>query len=226
VSALYLRSILRHCTIGRIACALAVALVAGAADADVVELMSGERLEGKIALITDELVYVETGAGVLLIPRHTIRSMSGTAPVGPATGSAGDVLKALKGLQAAAASSTSQQEYKGRVDQSREIVVKFLQEGSSARLLAEPVRDAFALYELAAAAWESRLTNSATASAAIGRSAVIDRCPALQKIVADYPPATDQETAWRRGTAIEFEVPTILRCASDKVTEAERAMGR
>jgi len=212
--------------IGLIACALAVTLMAGDADADTVELMSGERIEGKIAKVTDDLVYVETAAGVVLVPRRTIRSMSGTAPIGPAAVPGGDVLKALKDLQTAAASPISQQEYKVRVDQSREVVAKFLQEGSSARILADPVRDAFALYEFAAAAWESRLTNSASASAAVGRSAVIDRCPALQKIVAAYPPATDQETSWRRGVAIEFEIPTIMRCASDKVTEAERAMAR
>ena len=195
------------------------------ADADVIELVSGERIEGKVVKVTDDLVYVETGAGVVLLPRHSVRSMGSTPAVAPPAAPAGEVVTALKGLQAAAASQISQKEYAARVAQSRPVVAKYLQEpGAAPPRGVDAVRDAFALYEFAAAVWESRLTNSAPASAAIGRSAVIDRCPALQKVVADYPPATDQETAWRRGVAIEFEIARVLTCASEKVAEAEGAL--
>lgn len=214
-------------TIGRIVCALAVASMVASADADMIELVSGERIEGKVVKVADDLVYVETEAGVVLLPRHTVRSMGSTPAVAPPAAPAGEVVTALKGLQAAAASQMSQKEYAARVAQNRPVVAKYLQEaGAAPPRGVDAVRDAFALYEFVAAVWESRLTNSAPASAAIGRSAVIDRCPALQKVVADYPPATDQETAWRRGVAIEFEIPRILACASEKVAEAEGALKR
>jgi hypothetical protein len=221
------RNPMRLRTIPRIVCALAVALMVSNADADIIELVSGERIEGKVVLVTDDLVYVETGDGVVLLPRRTVRSMGSTPAVAPSAAPAGEVVTVLKRLQAAAASPTSHKEYAAQVAQSRPVVAKYLQESSAAPPGgADAVRDAFALYEFAAAAWESRLTNSAPASAAIGRSATIDRCPALQKVVANYPPATDQETAWRRGVAIEFEIPSILTCASEKVAEAERALKR
>ncbi|MGH7302933.1 MAG: hypothetical protein ACRELZ_06560 [Candidatus Rokuibacteriota bacterium] len=91
-----------------------------------------------------------------------------------------------------------------------------------------PVRpamaEALALYEFVAKVWESRLTNSASASAANGRNSIIDRCSSLKHIVAGYPaPTTSQENAWRRGVALEFEIPSIWACASEKVTEAEAA---
>ena len=134
-------------------------------------------------------------------------------------------MTALKDLRATAAKPISQKEYGTQVALSREVVDKYLKAADGAnRSMSDAASDAVVLYEFAASVWASRITNSAPASAAIGRSAVIDRCPALQKIVADYPPVTDQETAWRRGVAIEFEVPTILACASEKVAEAERAL--
>lgn len=214
-------------TIRQIVCALAVASMVANADADVIELVSGERIEGKVVKVTDDLVYVETGAGVVLLPRHSVRSMGSTPAAAPPAAPAGEVVTALKGLQAAAASQVSQKDYAAKVAQSRPVVAKYLQDsGAAPPRGVDAVRDAFSLYEFAAAVWESRLTNSAPASAAIGRSAVIDRCPALQKIVADYPPATDQETAWRRGVAIEFEIARILTCASEKVAEAEGALTR
>jgi hypothetical protein len=235
-------------TILAIACALAVTLVAANADADIIDLVSGERIEGKIAHVTDDLIFVETAAGVVLIPRHSVRSIGGAPPAGapaapgapPAAAasvappaapagtpavSAGEVVKALKDLQATATKPISQKEYGAQVALSRELVDKYLKTTDRAnRPMSDAASDAVALYEFAASVWASRMTNSAPASAAIGRSAVIERCPALQKIVADYPPVTDQETAWRRGVAVEFEVPTILTCASEKVAEAERAL--
>jgi hypothetical protein len=244
-------------TILAIACALAVTLVAANADADIIDLVSGERIEGKIAHVTDDLIFVETAAGVVLSPRHSVRSIGGAPPAGapaapgappaapgappaapPAASvappaapagtpavSAGEVVKALKDLQATATKPISQKEYGAQVALSRELVDKYLKTTDRAnRPMSDAASDAVALYEFAASVWASRMTNSAPASAAIGRSAVIERCPALQKIVADYPPVTDQETAWRRGVAVEFEVPTILTCASEKVAEAERAL--
>jgi hypothetical protein len=217
----------RRPTIGGIACALAVALMVANADADTIELVSGERIEGKVVRVTDDLVYVETGSGVVLLPRHTVRSMGSTPAVAPPAAPAADVITALKGLQAAAASQVSQKDYAARVAQSRPVIAKYVQDaGAAPPGGVDAVRDAFALYEFAATVWESRLADSAPASAAIGRSALIDRCPALQKVVADYPPATDQETAWRRGVAIEFEIPRILTCASEKAAEAERVLKR
>jgi hypothetical protein len=229
----------RRRTIVAIACALAVTLMAANADADVIELVSGERIEGKIAHVTDDLIFVETAAGVVLIPRHSVRSMGGTppagapavpgappaAPAGPPPVSAGEVVKALKDLQTTATKPISQKEYGAQVALSRELVDKYLKAAdASNRPMSDAASDAVALYEFAASVWASRITNSAPASAAIGRSTVIERCPALQKIVAAYPPVTDQETAWRRGVAVEFEVSTILTCASEKVAEAERAL--
>jgi hypothetical protein len=215
--------------IRRVVAGLAVALMAASAEADVVELANGERIEGKLLQVTEQMVVVGTANGIVSLTRRDVRSIALTPPPAPAAAPAvpaGEAVAALKELQTAVTAPLSPSEYRSHVTQSRLVVDPYLKQANGPAPVVEAVRDALAFYEFAGAVWESRLTNSASASAAIGRNAMIDRCPALQKIVAEYPPATDQETAWRRGVALEFEVPIIFRCASDKVADAERALKR
>jgi hypothetical protein len=62
---------------------------------------------------------------------------------------------------------------------------------------------------------------SASASAEIGRNPIVDRCASLQHVVEGYPAPTSQENAWRRGVALEFEIPSIWGCAREKISEAD-----
>ena len=113
--------------------------------------------------------------------------------------------------------------YTAQVNESRVPIEKYLKAAPVDSALQPAIADALALHTFAVKVWESRLQNSASASAENGRSPIIDKCPALKKVVAGYPAPTTQENAWRRGTALEFEIPAIWACAGEKVSEAEVA---
>jgi hypothetical protein len=214
-----------------VACALVAVCAAATASADVIELTSGERVEGQLLQVIGEWVVVETGGKTVSFLRLNVRTIHLT-PLPPVRANTpgvpvAEVVAALKHLQAVAAKPVEHGEYVRQLAERREVIDKYLKEPAGASpALRTAVGDALAYYEFAGSVWESRLTNSASASAAVGRSPLIDRCPRLQRIVATYPPPDNQETAWRRGVAIEFEIPTIWACASEKVTESERALPR
>src|SRR5262249_29267078 len=116
--------------------------------------------------------------------------------------------------------------YTTQVNESRGPVEKYLKAAPVDSALQPAIADALALHTFAVKVWESRLQNSASASAENGRNPIVDKCPALKKVVASYPAPTTQENAWRRGTALEFEMPAIWACAGDKLSEAEAAAAK
>jgi hypothetical protein len=136
-----------------------------------------------------------------------------------------EALAALKKLQASVSSQPPRAlpAYTAQVNESRVPVEKYLKAAPVDSALQPAIADALALHTFAVKVWESRLQNSASASAENGRNPIVDKCPALKKVVAGYPAPTTQENAWRRGTALEFEIPAIWACAGEKVSEAEAA---
>lgn len=200
---------------------------ASVAHADVVELDTGERVTGDLKEANLEKVIIDVKGRLTSYDRARVRAIFLTPPppraAEPALSPA-EALAALKQLQAfVSAQSRSLPDYTAQVAQSRIPVETYLNAAPADAPVRPSMADALALYEFVAKVWESRLTNSASASAANGRNAIIDRCASLQRIMAGYPAATSQENAWRRGVALEFEIPSIWVCASEKVGEAEAA---
>jgi hypothetical protein len=196
---------------------------------DAVELSSGERLTGRVTQVTIDTVVLEAEGRTISLERGRVRAIFLTpAPnVAAPPASSSEALAALKRLRAVTTSSTLElRSYTASLTQSREPIEKYVKQSAADVPLKALVSDALDLYDFAAAVWESRLTNSATASAVIGRSPIIERCPALQTIVSRYPPPTSQENAWRRGVSVEFEMPAIWSCAAEKVAEIERLSSR
>jgi hypothetical protein len=207
-------------------CAVVFAL-AGAAHADVVELDTGERVTGELKETSPEKVIIEVQGRLISYERARVRAIFLTpqprAAAAPAQSPA-DALAALKRLQSFVREpSRGLPAYSAEVAQNRVPVEAYLRAAPIDTAIQPSIADAFALYEFAGKVWESRLTNSASASAEIGRNPIIDRCSSLQHIVAGYPPPTSQENAWRRGVALEFEIPSIWACASEKISEVEVA---
>ena len=210
-------------------CALVLALTGGAY-ADVLELDNGQRVTGDLKETTADKIVVEIQGRLVSYERARVRAIyltpptSGTAAEAPPPSPA-DALAALKKLQASVSSQPPRAlpAYTAQVNESRVPVEKYLKAAPVDSALQPAIADALALHTFAVKVWESRLQNSASASAENGRNPIVDKCPALKKVVAGYPAPTTQENAWRRGTALEFEIPAIWACAGEKVSEAEAA---
>jgi hypothetical protein len=210
--------------------AMVVAL-AGTAHADVLELDTGERVTGELREASADKVIVEVQGRLISYDRARVRAIFLTPPASgaaePPPPSPAPALTALKKLQSFVSKSPqSLPAYTAQVAENRVPVETYLKAAPVDSGLQPAIADAFALYAFAVKVWESRLTNSASASAEIGRSPIVDKCSSLQRVVASYPPPTTQENAWRRGTALEFEIPAIWTCAGEKIGEAEAAAAK
>jgi hypothetical protein len=212
-------------------CALVLSL-AGAAHADVLELDNGERVTGELKETSADRIVIEVNGRPISYERARVRAIFLTPPTGGAAArpapSPADALAALKKLQVFVSQQASRglPAYTAQVNESRVPVETYLKAAPVDSPLQPAIADALALHTFAIKVWESRLTNSASASAEIGRNSIVDKCAALQKVVAKYPAPTTQENAWRRGTALEFEIPVIWACAGEKVSEAEAAAAK
>jgi hypothetical protein len=199
--------------------------LASTAYADVVELDTGERVTGDLKETSLDKVVVEVQGRLVSYDRARVRAIFLTSPpartVAPAPAPA-EALVALKEIQSLLSGpSRTLPAYTAQVTQSRAAVDTYLKATPATAAARSPIADALALYEFAAKVWESRLTNIASASAEIGRNPIVDQCASLQKILAAYPAPTSQESAWRRGVALEFEIPSIWTCAGEKIAEAD-----
>lgn len=208
----------------RLGCAIVLAL-SSAAHADVVELNTGERITGELKETTPEKVIVAVQGRLVSYDRNHVRAIFLTPPARAGAAPApGEALAALKRIQAfVSAPPPDLPAYTAQLDQNRAPVEAYLKAAPTEPAVQPPIADAFALYEFAAKVWQSRLANSAPASAENGRNPIVDRCASLQRLVASYPPPTSQENAWRRGVALEFEISAIWSCAAEKISQAEVA---
>jgi hypothetical protein len=212
---------------------------------DVVELKSGERIEGKFKQATSAGVVIEVGDQPITMPLEKVRAIYfGSAPDLPASAQQAspvhEALTALKALQSVTTVGVNYRDYASRVLDTKVKVDQFLQ---SPKENSVPGRDAIRLamryYELASQAWGSKISSGADSyqqSVNVGHTLAEDKeisaCPAVQQLVATSaktpPPKGAKSNAEFQFFFIAFEVggrPAILwRCASDKIADAESSM--
>jgi hypothetical protein len=216
-------------------CLLGLLVLATPVFADVVELTSGQTFFGTFKQAGGGVVIIEAGGRTLTFEQSQVRAIYFSPPPAPETSQAptlppvasADALAVLKQLQKLASQGVERSVYTREVADSKPLVERYLKgAGNKEGATSGAIEEAFGLYELAAAAWDSRATNTAAASAAVGRNPYVDRCPAMKAQLDSYPPPDTQENAWRRGAVVEFELAKIWACASGKVAEVERALAR
>jgi hypothetical protein len=222
------------------------------ANADVLELRSGERVEGKFKQATAAGVVIEVGGQNLTFSLTKVRAIYlGTAPPRsvqtPVQASLfGEALRALKGIQSLARAGVDYREYTSHLNDATIQVDRYLQQPSEKDIgVRRPVEEALRLYVLAGNAWNTRFIpaeDKTTRQAAIGADPVLDRCPGLPPIlqneVITFVPGyriTDQAVLQKLlsspgiiGSLLSREsgVTAIWRCASDKIAEAELLSGQ
>ncbi len=148
-------SVILGCTLSLFAAAVALA--------DVVELKTGERVEGTFKQGNQTRIMIQVGGQTITFERAKVRAIYfGPAP----TTSSGpsplqEALVALKGLQSVAGAGTTYSEYGRRVHDAKIIVDRYLTGPQSEDDdLKSAVRAAMGSYVLALSVWESRNTSA------------------------------------------------------------------
>lgn len=86
------------------------------------------------------------------------------------------------------------------------------------------LRDVMALHTLAAAAWRAKTLNEPAKWEALADEPAIELCPAVKRMVlVDDPPPNMTRPQWR-GIALASGVPVLWDCASERLTDVERAL--
>ncbi len=170
---------------------LAMMASAPAASADVLELKTGERVEGtfKQATVAGGVV-IEIGGQSITMPFAKVRAIYiGAAPTAaPAVSAAKEALDALMGLQSVTNAGISYLDYAPRVLDAKIKVDKYLSGSSEGDAPRAAIRIAMQYYELAATAWNGSLMKYNDKATQVGRTLRGDpalmECPSVRTAIA------------------------------------------
>ena len=206
---------------------------------DTVELKTGERLEGTFKQANAAGVVIEVGGQALNMPLAKVRAIYfGAAPSAQGTGSQTSgvrgALQALKALQSITNIGVNYRDYSTRVADTKVKVDQFVQSPQQKDVQGrKPIRLAMRYYELAAQAWGTKFTSeSAGGLVNVGRSLTNDKelasCATVKGTIASANSyaKTPEEKLGLLGALIQMTPSILWTCASDKIAEAERLLGK
>ena len=201
--------------------------------ADVLELKTGERLEGtfKQASVADGVV-IEIGGQSITMPLAKVRAIyfgaapktAPTASAVPTASAAMESLDALKGLQSVTSVGISYREYASRVLDAKIKVDRYLAASGGGRAKAA-IGAAMRYYEMASQVWGFMILpaspNAAGQAKGIERELYEDKeCKLVQALITNNTDMKPAEMPYLVG-----QKPGILwSCAKDKISEAERLL--
>lgn len=196
--------------------------------ADVVELKTGERIEGKLQSVSpDGGVVIETGGRMVRLDRSGVAAVFfGEAPVSRAAlRAARDAVRALGAVHAVVMQSVAYPDYATAVAGAAAVVDGYLREPERGDAeLRSTVRNVLALYLLGERAW--RAISEQRDYAAVGRDPVIAQCPPLTRLLAEsrekegylWGRGRGSDPATTAGIVIAARgVNPIWACAADKL---------
>jgi hypothetical protein len=202
-------------------------LAAGPAAGDVVELRTGQRIEGALKEVTAENVVIESAGQTQRIERAKVRSILLEAPGAASTTPAGAAIEALKAVQAATKSPEAFKSYESRVGDAKTAVGRYLQSPSAGdATLQGAVKAALHYYEIGGAATRPHMTDADFA--AVGRDPALDQCPQIKDVIAAAQRMSPKtfaggDQARNRGLTVSmFGLGAVWACAAERVAEAER----
>jgi hypothetical protein len=193
--------------------------------ADVIELKTGQRVEGTFKQGTAASISVEVAGQTLTIEVEKVRAIyfgAAPAPVAQQPSARDEAMKALRGLRSVSQAGITYRDYAPRVSDAKILVDRYAAEPdpSPAKVA---ITDTMAFYVYAASAWNGQISKS---YAGLGSNPLIAQCPPL-KAKLDEPPIVRMppDTSMYRDVSVSFHVPIIWSCASDKLAEAEKLLG-
>jgi hypothetical protein len=207
--------------------ALGLLLVAAPAAGDVVELRTGQRVEGALKEVSPENVVIESAGQLQRIERAKVRAIYLDAP-GPASNTpVGAAIEALKAVQAATKSPEAFKSYESRLGDAKTAVNRYLQSPSPGDpAIQGALKIALQYYIIGSSATRPHMTDADFA--AVGQDPALDQCPQIKDVIAaaqKMSPKTFSggDQARNRGLTVSmFGLGAVWACAADRVAEAER----
>ena len=203
--------------------ALVMLLAASPALADVIELKTGQRVEGTLKQATPASVSVEVGGQTITFEGEKVRAIYfGSASLVSAPSPRHDALQAIKSLQSIANAGTTFSDYAPRVGDAKAVSDRYVStaavtEGPAASALDEVAR----CHTLAMRAWSERIANGRLD---LRTDPVIIPC-LLAKGQMRQSEATDPgPLAFATREALYLAQQAFWSCASDKIAEAEKLL--
>jgi hypothetical protein len=204
---------------------------------DVVELKTGERLEGTFKQATSAGVIIEVGGQSINMPLVKVKAIyfgsAKATAVSPKGTSSAEVMDALKALRSITHSALAFQDYAPRVLDCKIKVDKYLStSGNGTRELRTAIRLAMREYELASQAWDTSFPGHGDLSMWKATEANLDpdmlKTCSLVKQVVDRLQLTSSFHVLGMGDVTTVDgkpAHAILwQCAADQVAEAERLL--
>ena len=199
--------------------------------ADVIELRTGERVEGTFKGADDGAVRIEIDGRLMTFAPAQVRAIyygsapaSATAPLAERD----EALGALEGLRSVARTGVTYREYAPRVSEAQLVVDRYLRKEDGAPSIKGAIADSFHFYALAGTAWNAGLSRGNYA--AVGTDSALARCAHAQQVIAESK--RKRPFIWRAkgagegattGMVIATDgIAALWSCASDKLAEAEK----
>jgi hypothetical protein len=199
--------------------------------ADVIELRTGERVEGTFKGADDSAVRIEIDGRIVTFAPAQVRAIYyGSAPASTRAPlvERDEALGALEGLRSVARTGVTYREYAPRVSEAQLVVDRYLQKEDGAPSIKGAIADSFHFYALAGTAWNAGLSRGNYAT--VGTDAALARCAHAQRVIAESK--RKSPFIWRAkgagegattGMVIATDgIAALWSCASDKLAEAEK----
>lgn len=186
--------------------------------ADVLELRTGERIEGSVAQISATTVSVEAGGRTLTFARAQVRAIYFGTPSASPPAVAREALQSLKALRSALAAGVNRKEYEPRVEETRKVVDRYLAGSEAADPeFRDPIQAAMRYYLIVAEAWK----RAARDRTRIPSEPLLEECPGF-KDLATKDVLLPDSVSFPLGRGISV----LWNCAGTKIDDAELAMSR
>jgi hypothetical protein len=203
--------------------------------ADVVELKTGQRVEGTLKQADQTNVAIEVGGQTVTFKADQVRAIYyGTAPSGmsAATPAGSEALGALKALQSVTAAGVAYRDYSTRVGDTKIQVDKSLRRSDApSGDAAKAIETAMGYYVTAGSVWNSRLTGSPD-MVFVSKKDVPESCqryPAYLEALDKQRKGRDRDFAEKMAAAgmvvlSKAIIQVYWACASDQIAEAEKLL--
>lgn len=192
-------------------------------NAEVIELKSGQRVEGVLKSITGQDVVVNIAGQPLTVSRDKINAIYfGPPPNSSNRTPLKDALRVVKALQSTTVAGISYRDYAPRVTDAKIQLDQLLDDvpdGPAKTLLAE----ALELYVYASLVWNAGIAKTSSNYAMIASNPLSERCKSLGDEIERF--GRSAARGIERGIIISVVgVSPVWTCADEKVAEAERLM--
>jgi len=195
------------------------------ASGEVIELKTGERIEGLLKEAGAATVVVDVAGQLVILDSGRVRAIYfETPPAASARPLPGEALQAVKALWPAVTGDGRRAEHSAPNRELRSTIDRYVAGGSGLTPpVADPVADAIRYYLLAESAWSNLSPTARTVW--LRRDDLLDRCQAYREFARAMQAKGDAYYAERTRSYVVISdtvLPVLWTCASARIAEAEK----